>query len=144
MDVSGCRCKISSIKFVGFSLQAKVPNSIYKKLLWKQKDCLRISFPCYNRKGLVLSYIKVKPVIGFLTSCSIQKKHKSAIFYKFRNEKYDWSIQKCKLLLSWQQWWHCTLTLVFTFFHWLLSKRGKIFNFYDYDVPPSLYNLPGF
>ena len=45
--ISGCRCKIFSIKYGCFSLKAKSPYSTYEKLPWKQKSCHIILFSIY-------------------------------------------------------------------------------------------------
>ena len=45
--ISGCRCKIFSIKYGCLSLKAKSPYSTYEKLPWKQKSCHIIPVPIY-------------------------------------------------------------------------------------------------
>ena len=45
--ISGCRCKIFSIKYGCLLLKAKSPYGTYEKLPWKQKSCHTILFPIY-------------------------------------------------------------------------------------------------
>ena len=45
--ISGCRCKIFSIKYGCLLLKVKSPYSTYEKLPWKQKSCDIILFPIY-------------------------------------------------------------------------------------------------